>query len=379
MQAPVVNPQMSAPTPTYNAVKIDILNPHVNAPEQCKDQPSVDAPIYNVPKQSVYEVPSNSIYTPKAVPAQDTPAPAVPAPVIIPQAVAEEPAKAPVATPAATPAAEAPKPEAPATAPAPAPVAQTPAEPQKVEVKAPQNPPSSGIDVDKFSNDIVSPDANVQEKALEDVANMAQNNPEKAKDLLNNKMMTALTTAIQQDTSKLEGPSQAYLTAKEKEAKGEQLNDADKAELEKVSPKEMAETNKKYALFTTAMLQKLYGDNIEKMYNSVVPLTELPASAVVVEQIKSNPSAQVRAAAIDSLSYLQRPEYKKDLNTIFTLAQKDNAPEVQKAVDAAMKGLSQVSDVAPAAPQATDAKPDATATEAPKADAKDAEPAKKAA
>ena len=63
MQVPTVQPQ--ALTPSYNAVKIDVNNPQVNAPGYATNpQPNYSAPVYNVPKQSVYEVPSQSIYQP---------------------------------------------------------------------------------------------------------------------------------------------------------------------------------------------------------------------------------------------------------------------------------------------------------------------------
>ncbi|MBP7211213.1 hypothetical protein KBA27_00100 [bacterium] len=291
MQTPTVQPQLAS---TYNAVKIDVNNPTVNAPQaqqpEAPAQACCSAPIYSVPKQSVYEVPSQSIYTPTATKAQ---APAVPAPVIVPTAPAPTTDKAP-ATPAP----------------------QAAAAPQEVEVKAPECPPStSSLDLTSLNKDLKGTDLDAQEKALEHMANTVQNSPEQAKDLLDPDVMTNLTNIIQADTTKADAQNKAK-----------------------------AEQNKTYAIYTTAMLQKVYGDNVEKMNNTVVPLTELPGAAVIVEQLKSNPNPAVRAASIDSLSYVQRPEYKKDLNTIFTLAQKDKDASVQQAVNAALDKLAKLPD-----------------------------------
>jgi uncharacterized membrane-anchored protein YjiN (DUF445 family) len=212
-------------------------------------------------------------------------------------------------------------------------------------------------------------DLAAQEKALEDMATTVQNNPEQAKDLLDTKVMDGLTNVIQADTSKLEGPSQQQLEIKNKIAQNKTVTDAEKAEADKVSPKEQAEMNKKYALYTTAMLQKVYGDSVEKMSNSVVPMTDLPDAAVVVEQVKSNSNPAVRSAAVDALSYIQRPEYKKDLNTIFTLAQKDQDAGVQEAAKTALDKLAQVPDAVTAQAPATDAAPAPQNAAAPAADA----------
>ncbi len=353
MQVPTVQPQ--ALTPSYNAVKIDVNNPQVNAPGYATNpQPNYSAPVYNVPKQSVYEVPNQSIYNPtqgnepKATPEQ----PSIPAPVIVPTTTSTAAAKAPVPPTAQTPVAPAKAPEAAA---------------QKVEVKAPQNGPSTGVDVNGYVGKLSGSDLAVQEKTLEDMANMVQNKPEQAKDLLDTKVMDALTKVIQADTSKMQGPSPKQLEIRDKMAKNQPVTDADKAEANKVTQQGQAELNKKYAIFTTALMQKLYGDSVEKMNNSVVPITDLPGAAVVVEQVKSNPNPVIRSAGIDALSFIQRPEYKKDLNTIFTLAQKDQNPDVQKSAKDALDKLAQVKDPAPAASPAPAKAQEAPVQQAPKA------------
>ena len=106
MQTPTVqNPQAYTPIsqPSYNAVKIDINNPQVNAPNTpsyAQNEP-LTAPIYNgIPTASIYEVPKMSIYEqPQAVQAM----PSIPAPVIVTPTVMTTPtvetkkAEAPIA------------------------------------------------------------------------------------------------------------------------------------------------------------------------------------------------------------------------------------------------------------------------------------------
>ncbi|CDF00189.1 unknown [Clostridium sp. CAG:813] len=50
----------------------------------------------------------------------------------------------------------------------------------------------------------------------------------------------------------------------------------------------------------------------------------------------------VRASAIEALSYLQNPEYKKDLTTVFTVAKDDKDPNVAEAAKAALDKLNQI-------------------------------------
>jgi len=115
----------------------------------------------------------------------------------------------------------------------------------------------------------------------------------------------------------------------------------------------------------------LYVSEIQKLNNTVVPLTELPGAAGIVEQVKSNQNPMVRASAVDALSYIQLPEYKQDLTTLFTIAKNDKDPSVKEASTKALEKLAQLAP-APAAPAPAAPAPAAPAPAAP-------EPAKAAA
>ena len=123
---------------------------------------------------------------------------------------------------------------------------------------------------------------------------------------------------------------------------GQQISDEEKALAVTITPMEQAERNKSYAMFTSAILQKLYGDEVAKSTGTTVPLTELPAAMTIVDQLKDNPNPMVRTSAIEALSYIQSPEYKKDLTTLFTIAKNDQDKGVQEAAAAALEKLNQI-------------------------------------
>jgi len=361
---PVQIPQQYIPAqPNYNAVKIDINNPQVNTPGSysCPQTPP-PVPVYqSIPTVPVYEMPKQSIYAPQQnfnQPAAIQEMPAVPAPVVVPPSAVAEikeeeiPAAAPVIVapePVVVPAAPVPTPAV--TAPVEASVA-APVEPlvqavpvevpaQKVEVQAPEQIKPQ-VDINEFIKNLTNPDFEVQANAMESIADLAQNQPQKATELLDVKVIDTLLGIMQSDSSKLEGPTAQQLQIREKIMSGKPVTEVETAEANKITPMEQAERNKQYSIYTVAILQKLYGSEIEKMSNSVVPLTELPGAAGVVEQIKANPNPMVRAAGIDALSYVQRPEYKQDLTTLFSIAQKDKDVNVQQAATKALEKLAQV-------------------------------------
>ena len=352
----------ATPAPNYNAVKIDVHNPSVSAPGVGQvamnvpqyAQPTM--PYYSYPQAQLYDYPQAQTqpyympqqpvnYTPVA-PAATTPV--APAPQnVVPEAVqAAAPQQviqqqnintpAPVVTQQP---AEAPKPE-------------TKAEAPKVEVEQPV-PMAPQVDLNSFIAKLSNPDYEVQANAMEEIANMVKDEPQKATELLDEKVVNALNTIVNTDSSKLTGPTAEQIAAREKLMKGEKLSEADQKLATTITPMEQAERNKSYAMFTSSIMQKLYGDEVAKLTGSTVPLTELPGAVTIVDQLKNNPNPMVRTSAIEALSYIQKPEYKQDKN-------------VQEAATAALAKLDQLPAEAPKA----DAKPADTKADAKPTDAK---------
>ena len=218
------------------------------------------------------------------------------------------------------------------------------AEQPKVEIKEPVNVEAAmpKVDVNAFLAKLSNPDFETQANAMEEIANMVKDEPQKATELLDSKIINSLVDAMNADSSKLAGPTQEQIALREKMLNGQQISDQEKSLAMSITPMEQAERNKSYAMFTTAILDKLYGDEVLKLTGSRVPLTELPGVVSIVDQLKDNPNPLVRASAIDALSYIQTPEYKKDLDTLFTIAKKDQDKGVQEAAATALDKLNQV-------------------------------------
>lgn len=362
--------------PNYNAVKIDIHNPTVGttgaAQQYAPQYAQTTMPYYTYPQSQVYNYPQASVqpYYPQVVcppcPQTVPQAPVVTAPA--PTAAVEAPVQKPVPAPAPVAHEPVQTPAQPVVqqqninvpqAPQPVPVAVAPAVPEpvvsveqapkteapKADAKpeiVPSEPVAPQVDINAFISKLTNPDYEVQASGMEEIANMVKTSPEKATELVDTKVFDALTNIINADTSKLEGPTQEQLAAREKFMSGKEVTDAEKELANKLSPKEQAERNKSYALFTSAIMQKLYGDEVKRLSNTTVPLTELPGVITVVDNLKDNPNPMVRASAIEALSYIQNPEYKKDLTTVFTVAQNDQDPGVAESAKMALDRLNQV-------------------------------------
>lgn len=367
MQQPLVQPY-ATPAPNYNAVKIDVHNPSVsapgvgqsvvNVPQQVPQYATPTMPYYTYPQSQLYSYPQTM--TQPYYPPIQTVCPPCPAPVEVPTAAA-----APAQAPTAVPAVEVPAPQVvvppapqvvvpqtniaqqnvnapqPQAAPAAPEAPKAPAEAPKVEV-VPSATLEPQVDLNAFVAKLTNPDYDVQALAMEDMANMVKTDPQKATELLDVKVMDALSNIIKADTSKLAGPTPEQMAAREKLLANQTMTDAEKQLASTITPLEQAERNKSYAMFTSAIMQKLYADEVAKLTNTTVPITELPGAVTIVEQLKNNPNPMVRTSALEALSYIQNPAYKKDLETLFTIAKNDQDKGVQEAATMALDKLNQM-------------------------------------
>lgn len=375
LQVPTL-PNYQLPQPNYNAVKIDIHNPSaggVTYPiQQAQYNPQyapVTAPYYVYPQTQLYDYPQinnaqpyyQPVYQPQLVNANATASATVQQPVIQ-QPVINQPVQQPVVCPPCptVPAPQVAEAAAAANvsvaqpapqqvninqAPQPVPVATAPevAAPSEVKVVPPvQAGPQ--VDLNAFLARLNDPDFEVQANTMEEIANMVNDESKKAQatELLDSQIIDALTNIINADSSKLAGPTQEQIVARQKLMSGQQISDQEKALATTITPMEQAERNKSYAMFTSAILEKLYADEVQKLTGTIVPLTELPAAMTIVDQLKDNPNPMVRTSAIEALSYIQNPEYKKDLTTLFTIAKNDQDTGVQEAATAALDKLNQI-------------------------------------
>ena len=340
IQSPLPNytmpiPQAQIPAPEYNAIKINIVDPKVNVPGAQQTQS-----MYSYPQSQIYSYPqAQQVYAPQVYaqpPVQQQAQVYMPNPVVAPQPVSV-PAPQVINTQTVN-----------QTPPS---VVQTPAnEPQQApQVQAPQPaaPAAPALNVPAFTQRIKSDDLEDAGKAIEEVADIAQTRP--APELLDTDLMEALLGVIGKDSSTLEGPTEKQKELRQQVLEGKQLSEADMTEANKITPLEMAERNKQYALFTTAILQNQLIDEFKKTNNMTPDIKDLPGMEQIVTTIKDNPNPMLRASGLAALAYNARPEYKPVMKEIFELSQQDADENVQKV---AAEGLAKLATVADAPTQA---------------------------
>ena len=188
---------------------------------------------------------------------------------------------------------------------------------------------------------------------MEEIARISLDNPENAVPYIVREVFSSLIDITKKDTANLAAPTDEQVQARKKlisnfivmenakQGQGQvklpyQLTEKDFALANELSPMEQAERNKEYALYTISILAKIYTDEVEKQTGNIVPLTDLPGSAAIVDALRFNPNSGVKIAAIDALRHIQRPEYKEELTTLYTLAQADSNPQVSMAAERAL-------------------------------------------
>ena len=210
MQIP--SQQYATPAPNYNAVKIDVHNPSVSTP-------GVGQAVVNVPQQPQYAAPTMPYYTyPQAQlysypqtaqqpyympPQMQAPqAPQAPAPVAqAPQAPVEVPAPQVVQPAPQTVQPQVIQQNINTPQPAPEPVvtqqpAQAPKEAAKPVEIVPSAPLTPQVDLNAFIAKLTDPNYDVQASAMEEIANMVKDDPQKATELLDVKVMDALNNIV---------------------------------------------------------------------------------------------------------------------------------------------------------------------------------------
>ena len=323
-----VNPYYNMPVqqpmqqPNYNAVKIDIINPSVGVPNGYQPQyQQPTAPIYNYPNAPIYNYPTATApqqYPPVCIPQYpqaeipQIPAQQPPVDAQIPQAqpqVITEPVPAAAVQQAPT-VIQQQNQNAPTVTVAPteeAPKAEVP-EPQvsKPEIVPPVTVEPK-LDINEFVARLANPDFEAQAAAMEDIATIIKDrkNPEKpdglqaARTLVDAKIYDELNNIINFDSSKLDGPTQEQIDARQKILSGKQVTPEEEKLANTMTAKEQAERNKSYALFTLAIMDELYADEVSHLPDSTMPpLTDLPKANVLVEQLKDNPNPMVRSSAV---------------------------------------------------------------------------------
>ena len=216
---------------------------------------------------------------------------------------------------------------------------------KKVPKIVPAEPIVPEVDIARVRENLESEDFDTQAKQIEEIARVSLDDSKKAVPYIVKDVFTSLIEITKKDTSKLAPPTEKQVEIRKKiisniisaEMAKEQnkpvkmpykLTDEEIKTASEISPMEQAERNKEYAIYTLSILAKIYADEIQKETGNVVPFTDVPGIADIVNELRYNPNSGVKVAAIDALRHINRPEYKNEINAIFSIAKSDKNPEV---------------------------------------------------
>ncbi len=227
-----------------------------------------------------------------------------------------------------------------------------------VEIVPPQEI-ERDVDVEAVLSNLANKNYDIQAQQMEEIAKISFETPEKAVPFVVKEIFISLEEIANKNTENLPKPSQAQIDARKKIIMNEiikeqavangqdpakielpyNVTDEDKKLATTLTEIEQAERNKEYALYTMASLAKVYTNEIEKQTGNVVPMTDLPGISAIVDTLRYSENPSVKIAAIDSLRYLARQEYKEELRSIFTLAANDQNPYVARNAVVALTAL----------------------------------------
>lgn len=316
------------PTPSASAVNIQIFEPKAYAAPQTPAQ--VQNPVYAYPQTSMYTQPYMNQYQQY-----------MPQPYALPMAPQAQPPQqqmpAPVIEQQQAPVEQAPAQQAPVQPQAPA------VDTASTQTQNPQNQ----VDVNALVAGLQNPDTKVQEDSITKIANLSQGEPAMQNAVLSEPVMRGLADIIKQDTSGLQGPSEAQIAAINKAASGQQLTPEEQALTEQLAPKTAADKNRVISMFTLAMLQKNQRDEIDR-YNATqdaqnqvpqLPVNDLIGYNEIENAARNEQEKEVKLAAIQALSYVARPEDKQALEPVFQAALQDPEPLIQSAASEALANI----------------------------------------
>ena len=341
------------PTPSASAVNIQIFEPKAYATPQSSTQ--VQNPLYAYPQASMYTQPYMNQYQqympqPYALPMNQLPQQQMPAPVLTQQ---------PNVQPAQTQPADAQQPQAQETA-------QQGQAPTLDTTQTQNAPAQNQVDVNSLIAGLQNPDTKVQEDAITKIANLSQGEPDMQNAVLSEPVMKGLADIIKQDTSTLQGPSDAQVAAINKATSGQQLTPEEQALTEQLAPKTAADKNRVISMFTLAMLQKNQRDEIDRYNQTQDASNQLPQLKVndligyneIENAARNEQEKEVKLAAIQALSYVARPEDKQTLEPVFQAALQDPEPLIQSAASEALANIGSTAAPAQGAQQTAAPEPD---------------------
>lgn len=316
--------------------------PYANQYQQFMPQ---QAPVYQAPMMQtpMYQAPAEQTPTQPVAP-QEMPAPVLNAVAPAPEAAAQAPADQQVQPQTPDANAQQATPEAQPVSPD---AAQNTQQAPDVNVVAPTQPDQTGVDVNALVEGLKSTDNKVQEDAITKIANYSQGSPDMQNAVLNEPVMKGLVDIIKQDTSGLQGPTEAQTAAINKKASGVQLTPEEEALTNEMAPKTLADKNKIISMFTLAMLQKNQRDEVDRYNQAQDPNNQLPQLKIndlmgyneIENAARNDNEKEVKLAALQALAYVAKPEDKPVLEPVLNAALQDSEPLIQQAANEVLTNI----------------------------------------
>jgi len=219
------------------------------------------------------------------------------------------------------------------------------------------------IDRKQVAANLKNPDYDVQALQLKDIVD-AGLNPDKnaVKPYVIEQVFLSVIDLVNVDSTKLAGPTEAQLQirtkimenmlAAEQQQKANvpndqlklphQISEQDFLYANSLSDLELAERNKSYAITALAILSNEFLKQVEAETGNIVPITDVPGLSAIVNTLKTE-NYNVKLTAIDALTYIQRPEYARELSPIYTaLINTDTNEIVRRAASEALARLQNI-------------------------------------
>ena len=214
------------------------------------------------------------------------------------------------------------------------------------------------VNYEKVTQNLQSANYDIQALQLRDIALSAIPNSEiPLKHYVTEQNFLDVIDIVSKDASNLAGPTEAQTQIRTKiiENHFAKLNQPNVPEKDIVyphklteqdinyantlSPREMAERNREYGIIALSMMSKHFTDRVENSTGTVVPITDVPGMAALVNTLK-NENFVIRLAALDSLEYLQKAEYENELRPIYeALVRTDSDENVKRRASEVLANL----------------------------------------
>jgi len=232
-----------------------------------------------------------------------------------------------------------------------APVQVTPAQaipPQVAPVEIIDTPQvvQDTVNVNGLVSNLQSADLDVKADAINQIAWCAQSEPEIALQVVAEPVMNALVNIINQDTSNLQGPTEEQIRIAQKIANNEQLTPEEDALAEQLSPKDKANKNRIFALYTLAMIQKIQRDELNQYIETQIANGEAPIPPLqlndligfdsIANIIQNDARPEVKVAAIQALQHVATNEDKATVQALLATSLTSNNAEIKAAAEELM-------------------------------------------